>query len=573
MDTSTVSLSQLLFNGRYYKVPKFQRDYSWREENWEDLWEDIINIYSELESYIKKNEQPDVVHYMGSVIFRRTNDPDLFEIIDGQQRLVSIIMIGLAGIKFLKELVEQGVEVEANQDRIQTFERYFVGSKDEVGLFFKNKLELNKNDNLFFKEKILRYQKPILSKLRYSQKLLYRSYEYFYNRIKEFFSKKNDRGEFIAFLLAKIIGNRLIFTQILVEDVLSAYSVFETLNARGIVLAPTDLLKNYLFSLIKVETDIDILEEKWNSIVDRVGFEHFPTFLRYYLNSYKPLVRARTLFKDLRKIITTGNEVLNFLDKLEEVAYLYQALHNPADEFWNDFEDKHKIIRHVEALKLFKVTQYIPLVFAVYKSIPKLIEAVLRIVKIISFRYSVISGLNTNEMEKVFNETAIKIYKKEIKTAKEIFNELAQLYIDDKRFKTNFEIVEIKTKRNKALVKYILTEIENEITNGAFDYTDSSITIEHILPENLSEDWYNMFKSKEITRYLYRLGNLTLLEASFNRQAANLNFYQKIRFYKKSKFALTKEIAEKYDKWDEQAISKRQQRLADIAAKVWRLDF
>lgn len=93
--TENNSLRKLLGNGLFYKIPRFQRDYSWTLEQWEDLWTDILNT-------IEDPSQENDSHYMGYLVLQSTDDKT-FEVIDGQQRLTTLTLIILAVIKICKD--------------------------------------------------------------------------------------------------------------------------------------------------------------------------------------------------------------------------------------------------------------------------------------------------------------------------------------------------------------------------------------------------------------------------------------------------------------------------------------
>ena len=84
----------------------------------------------------------------------------------------------------------------------------------------------------------------------------------------------------------------------------NAFKVFETLNACGVRLSSTDLLQNYLFSVVHSsgghEHEIRTLEERWEAIVGKLGSEQVPDFLRVHWNSRNPLTRHSDLFKVIR---------------------------------------------------------------------------------------------------------------------------------------------------------------------------------------------------------------------------------------------------------------------------------
>ena len=241
--TSTVSLSDIIGNGKTYTVPPYQRDYSWKQDQWEDLWNDILAI-----------ESTGGVHYMGSIVLQNMGDKR-YHVIDGQQRFSTLTLIVLAVINQLNLLIAQGNDPESNQERVQLLQKKFIGDKDPGSLTYSSKLKLNENNDSFFQSNLLVFRSPTNpSTLQDSDKLIWQAYNYFVARVSEHFSNVN-QGEIIANFLNKLVSEKLMFIQIVVEDELSAYTVFETLNSRGVGLTATDLLKNYLFS---VATAVDL---------------------------------------------------------------------------------------------------------------------------------------------------------------------------------------------------------------------------------------------------------------------------------------------------------------------------
>lgn len=113
LNTSTVSFSDIIGNGKIYQVPAYQRDYSWKKDNWEDLWNDIIAI-----------SEGEAVHYMGSIVLQNKGDK-VFTIIDGQQRLATLSLVVLATIKLIQDFAEKGIDSIANQERINLLSSKF----------------------------------------------------------------------------------------------------------------------------------------------------------------------------------------------------------------------------------------------------------------------------------------------------------------------------------------------------------------------------------------------------------------------------------------------------------------
>ena len=561
-DTKTTSFQELIGNGKKYKIPEFQRDFSWKEENWEDLWQDLKDVYWGLE------EQ----HYMGAIVLQNTNDKKTFTVVDGQQRITTLSLFILAIAKHIKELVEKNINSAENEERLKKILDTYTGEKSLSDLYRKSKLTLNENNDSFYQSRILEFKEPDnYIKLRDSEKLIYDAYKYFYKKIKEFFQTIS--GEKLGEFLEKSLDG-LMFIQITVDDDISAYTVFETLNARGVELTTTDLLKNFLFAIVaslgKTGSEFKILKENWQLIVDTVGLKNFPVFLRFYLNSKQDIVRKERLFKEIKKQVKSPKEAIELIDTLKKTAYLYAAILNPDDDFWTEYSNQKEIRQSLSELKLFNITQPIPLIFAINERKKEWLPKLLKIIVSISFRYNVIGKLNPNLLEKTYNKIAVKLYKNEISNFSEIKELLREVYVNDDTFVNVFKSKEIPTTgRNKNLVKYILTKIENQIASKEYNFIDSSFTIEHILPENYDEEW-NSFFSNEAEKYVYRLGNYTLLEEKKNRNLGRKHFEEKKNVYKSSQYKLANNELN-FDEWNIKSLNNYQNKLAKYAKSIWKI--
>lgn len=553
-DTKTLNFSELLGNSKIYKVPRFQRSYSWDESNWEELWLDILAL--------KDNEES--IHYLGTIVLQ-TEDNKTFTIIDGQQRMVTLSIIILGCLKQLDDLIKNGIDPEKNKERKNIYINQYIGFKDPKALTNKSKLTLNDIDKDLYNSYLAQLETPLnISKLPDSNQLLVKAYNYFIEKLKSIGLK--DNGEVIVDFIESILSNKLIFIQIVVDDTLSAYTVFETLNARGVELTTTDLMKNYLFSLLDSEIDINNLHPRWDRIVNAVTYRKFPVFLRYFINSQRQIVRAERLFKEVKNKISSKENVFNLIDELEKYSDVYIALDDPDNELWHNNNNIKQIINE---LVLFDVQQHKSLLLSVYFKMNQYFEDVLRIIRALTFRYNVIGKLNPNELERAYNRVAIKIYNGEISRSQAIQQELKEVYIEDETFKYSFStrIFDTTKTKEKKLVRYILLSIENKLFNKDYHLFDTNVTIEHIFPEN-----YMNIEEQIDESIIYRLGNLTILEGGLNRECANKPFKEKKDLYKRSQYGITKEISENTE-WSEDEIRSRQLNLAKIATSIWRLPY
>ncbi|HSI84155.1 MAG: DUF262 domain-containing protein [Candidatus Methylacidiphilales bacterium] len=555
--TSTKDLKEVLSNGKTYTVPQYQRDYSWRVEHWEDLWEDLQAIESSGED-----------HYMGSIVLE-VRERKQFRIIDGQQRIATLSILIIACVNYLRSLVSD----EKNAERAAELERTYLGTKDPASLRITPKLKLNLNDDSFFQLNIAQHIQPSnIRGLRSSEKLLWDCFNFFKSKIQKKFAGPG-AGVEVSRFVNELLTERLGFITVEVQDQLSAYTVFETLNARGIELTETDLLKNYLLSLADrlSASQMDPILKLWARITDRIGASAFPEFLRHHVNSKREYIRQKQLFKIIKSDVTDMPQVFKLLEALDKDAAWFSALSSHSDDFWLDYPGAKE---HVRALNLFNVSQYTPLILAAKDSFTKpqdLVE-VLRYCAVISVRFNGVSRRSTHILEEVYNSVALQIRNGKINNLQLLRHSLKPIYIPDDEFEADFSTMRLKFGGNSGKrIRYFLAKLEKQF--GGADIHDDGMqaTIEHILPENPDSTAWQSFSPEAHERSVVRLGNYTLLERDLNgQQAGNAGFSVKQGVYDKSKYTLTKKLGA-YADWTEDSINTRQKELARIAKTVWSL--
>lgn len=565
-NTTNSTFRQLLGNGLSYRVPPFQRDYSWSEDEWDDLWQDIVALFE---------EGGEASHYMGYLVLQ-SSDSKRFDIIDGQQRMTTISVMVLSALAHLQDLVDARLDADDNAKRKDQLRNSYIGYVDPVTLVPRSKLELNRHNNRFYQTYLVPLEKLPQRGLNASEHQLRKAFNWFKDRIRARTGTTATSGRDVAAFLDELV-DKLFFTVITVTDELNAFKVFETLNARGVRLSATDLLKNYLFSVISTpdthESELKALEERWERIVGLMGSESLPEFLRVFWNSRNKLVRKSDLFKTIRKRITTREAAFDLLRNLDQSASIYAALRDPQDPSWSIEERKS-----LEQLLMFNVRQPLAMLLACYvkffDSNRAAFTRVLKAVTVVSFRYNVICNLQTHDQERLYNEIAWKVSAGTLATVSEVINALRDVYPEDEPFKAAFADKELRTtnSRNKKVVRYILFVIEHQRSGQDFDFESASYNLEHILPEHPDESWSYIEEPKQ-DRLIYRIGNMTPLETKRNRELGNGDYASKRAVYEKSDFQITRAIAEHYEEWDEQKIEARQKHLAKLAASLWRIDF
>jgi hypothetical protein len=565
-NTKNDTYRKLMANGLIYQIPRFQRDYSWTEDEWEDLWLDMLGTIAE-------GGEP--AHYMGYLVLQSDNDK-LFDVIDGQQRLTTLSLFVLAILKNLQRLIDEKKDADRNQKRLQQIRQTYIGYVDPVTLVPRAKLTLNRNNDTYYQTYLVPLGHLPQRGFRASEHGLRKAFEWFDRKVREYIhqqaaSSNDDEGVALASLVEKM-SDRLFFTVITVTDELNAYKVFETLNARGVRLSATDLLKNYLFSVLhregQHEHEMKALEDRWEAMVGRLGSESFPDFLRVHWNSRNSFVRQTDLFKTIQRQIRLREQVFALIREMEEDLDVYLGLTNPEASSWS-----LEASSSAQELRMFSVRQPFPLLIAGQRSLSEADFATLmRACVIISFRYNVIGSQPTNEQERVYNQVAVRISRRELRTITEILSELRSVYPADETFRAAFasKIIRTTQSRNRRIVRYILCEFEKQLDRREYDFESRTFNLEHVLPENPERGW-ETFTEEEIQALAFRLGNMTLLEAGRNRDIGNDRYTVKQPILADSGFSLTRRIAEENTDWTPERIAARQNWMARQAISIWRI--
>ena len=560
LSTSTINYLELIGNGKAYRVPPYQRDYAWTEEEWEDLWNDVLDLRQENEGR----------HYMGALVVQGESDRE-FTIIDGQQRLATISILSLAVIAKLHRMADREIDAERNRERAMELRNRFVGEKDPASLIESSRLNLSLTDDAFYQDYLVQLREPPNPRgLPQSNSLLWRCFRYFSERLEALDDLEED-GEALARVLSETTARCLLFILIKVEDELDAYTVFETLNARGLELTTADLLKNYFFSRVRVQSDLEALQRRWQALIATVTPERFSDFLRYHFLCEQSGVRRERLFKLVRERVNTAQHVFDLLGALEHRAELFAALADANHEYWMDRGD---VKPYVQALILFRARQVTPVLFAAWERFsPDDFARILKLVTVVSFRY-VVSGRNPNALESAYHEAAKAILDGIARRPGGVFAHLRSVYVDDGAFENSFAVYSLNPRGSKKLVKYILCRLEERAGGVSRDPATEPATIEHIVPQNPSEDWFGSFTALEVDAATNRIGNMTLLESAVNREVGNAPYTEKRAAYEGSAYSLTREVAEMApDEWTFALMENRQRLLARRATQAWRSDF
>lgn len=565
-ETPTVGLGQFLKEVRF-QVPSHQRDYSWKEEYVKQFIDDITGALKDGEG----------IYFCGLMVFTKTDAP-AFQVLDGQQRLATTLMV----ISAIRNWLGGYSAFKKAQTQIE--ERYLGDSelgKSEI----EPKLTLNAANNDFFRRFVIEAVPldDIATAVRTHQKegrnrVLLEATLYANKRIKELADGYQTREAARDYLLSLVnyLTDTVQIVRLVVRGDEAAYTIFETLNDRGMDLAPLDLVKNYLFSRAEKSRsggkNLRDLEERWTEMMTLLSSVKADSFLRAFWTSQHGAPEGRKLFGPFKRQYADPTAAYKVSIDMRSAAERYVALTDSSDPVWAGYSEKGK--RSVDALNIIGVTQVHPILLAALSVFDvREMERLLHLLEVLAVRYQLVARGRPGRIESLGGRTAKAITDRKITTASQAFSELKELYIPDDQFVSDFQT---KTERESKKAAYLLRGLEHQALVRAQDkhanelVPSSIITVEHILPKSPGSGWKSEIAADPELHsdFLQRLGNLCLL-ADANRALGNKSFADKCAAYATSKLKTTNSIAN-YTAWTRKEIEQRQRDQAQLAKAEWR---
>ena len=521
----------------------------------------ITDLLKDTTEAIQKNEKE---YFLGSIVITG-NQKERLEVVDGQQRLATVTIL-LAAIRdyFFKN---------NDSDRAYDITRRYLEDRDIRSQETIPRLYLNEVDHNFFAKKILSLpnsEDRNVEPLRESHKRIAQAAKLAGEHVKSLVQVTNKPSEmlidWIEYFRAKA---KIICVE--VPDDANAFTIFETLNDRGLVLAVSDLLKNFLFSV--AQNRIGEVQQKWTSmigIIESVANEEVVvTYIRQLWSSKEGITREKELYDKIKSNITSKQHAVNFAEDLYNNAKLYAAVLNTSSEILDKYGSS--VREDIDILNLLGVQQMRPLILSILDKL-QVGEAQksFRFLVSLAVRLLVVGrAVGSGALESNYAQRAVEIRKEDIRTAKELASAMRSVIPLDKEFETSFGNITI-SKSN--LARYYLRAVESHLIDSTQpsvipNSNEQIVNLEHILPQNPSPAW-GYIDPETAKAYFNRLGNLTLLQKRVNADIGNSGFSEKTKLYQNSIFLITSSI-DNYLTWGLEQIEDRQRWLAQLAVKTW----
>lgn len=553
--TDPYKVSQIFSNEKtiIYKIPKYQREYTWGQKEWGLLFNDII--------------ENDYGYFLGSIIcvdksVSAMGDVEL-EVIDGQQRITSLSLLLISLYEKLNVFKDKLDEDQITD--LNNIKRELVIRSNSENIARLTPQIQNDNRNDYFS---LLCEKGLLAdkerKNYAGLRRIYKAYAYFSNAVDKYIEElnpQNDNDKINALFELVKRFNSAVLVSIEVETNKDAYMLFESLNNRGVPLSAIDLIKNLLISISDRDGKAEECYTIWKKIISYLSDDYGvqERFFRQFYNAYrdelnKPyktegktkyalgyLATRTTLLDIYEKLLK--DDYISFLNRLEAEAKNYAILIN------NTTEDNYNEKLAESLLDLDRIQgapSYILLLYLLSnKSILNINDDIIKdIIEYLTkffVRRNITDYPNTRNLTKIFMDIVALI---DGKSGREIYdvtvNYLKENSSSDEEFekKLNGPVYLDNPDATRFLLCYYENKFKtNEIYTDLWERDNSNKyvwTIEHIFPEgeNIPQDWVDMIANGDrdlaneyLVKYTHTLGNLTI--TGYNQTLSNLSYEKK----------------------------------------------
>ncbi|HOQ74407.1 MAG TPA: DUF262 domain-containing HNH endonuclease family protein [Limnochordia bacterium] len=594
-------ISQLLdvdSNITYY-VPKYQREYIWGKEEWEYLFDDL--------------QENNPGYFLGSFICINQSGDTLavqrLELVDGQQRLVTLSLLLAAIYKFL----------QTHYDALNEEQRYGLYHirrrlvlKDEPSVRIRPQMQNNNEQDYLAVLRELGILANAPPPRYWRSRRIYRAYSYFEERVRSEAGAAEDPIKFVMDFLSRV--NQAVMVKIEVETVGEAYVLFESLNNRGVPLTAIDLIKNKLLATMEFlqrgaqPEVVDHAFRQWNTLLQYIGDDYRiqERFFRHYYNAFRgdlkdiyavPVATRSNLMHIYERLI--DHDAPTFLEKISEAGRYYGVLLNrtepdePGEREELCFLRKPLLdLERVQGTPAYQLLLHLLLKREELQLDYGHVASMIRFLVRFFARRNLTDTPPTRDLTRLFMgiiDQLSGLTGDGVVTA--IYHKLVAVSADDAEFRKrlNGPIYE----ENAGVTRFILCSIaeqgmtrENEVDLWRLDKNRYVWTIEHVLPQgaNLPRSWVEMIadgdeeKAREYQQnYAHKLGNLTI--SAYNRELGNKSFLEK-RDRKdergnfvgyKNQLNLNEDLAN-CSEWTIDRITARTERLIELVMDLFKLE-
>jgi uncharacterized protein with ParB-like and HNH nuclease domain len=547
LNAETRSVNEIFSPNKKYLVPRFQREYSWKEEEIDEFWDDVVQ-----QVRIKAGAVTNDEYFIGCIVLVGEDSKPDYLIVDGQQRLTTLTILLRAIVQRLADLGDQAAASALYKNVIEGTDNdgkpYFKLVNESPKPFFQNELQSITPQGIDTAE-------------TEEEQLLQDAYDNFQKKIKNFKLGGLSDLESVKALRQQVL-NYLKFILVTAKSEDDAYTIFETLNARGLSLTSVDLIKNWIFKNYSQTHPNDNAKDIWSELRKEVSaFSDLETFFRHYWNSKYSFASDDRLYKSFKDLLKDQKiaPARDFLLELKEASATYRSIGSPKESDW-PVQKLKAVFRSLSLLNQYRVTQVRPFLLAIlerYKA--KVVSQTLLIqcienIENFHFIFSNLCQDRASGLEGKYARAAKNLHLAgaDKAKAKQVIKDLCS-YLEKKRpsaqriadalaaleFTNGVDV-------NKKTIQTVFAKFER-LRHGTSELLVGNFSLEHIEDQSNGEPWCGS------------LGNLLPLDEDINNKIKpGSTFRVKKKQYEKSSLRVVAEFikANPSDTWDKAAAEK-----------------
>ncbi len=555
------TLQELVGGSKQFRVPLFQRTYTWKERDHAQLWRDILGQYElSLPGSPPTNGQDG--HFIGSFVLAPTPAPaalPAYLVVDGQQRLTTLTL-ALCALRDAASDDPTAFDRITNQYLVNPWSKEphdrwkFVPTEDDRAEYFA-----------CIKADHAGAGKGLISKA-------YRFFE-----VQMALPGPDDEPLDLS-LLETVIVSKLAIVDITAQQGDNVHRIFESLNATGVGLTQADLLRNYMFMLLPTR-DKEVYREVWRPMQERLGADNLEGLARVDLRRRGIDVRDDNVYRAQQsRLQPFEHDEAAIEEQIRDLAVRarhYERILDPSKE------DHEGVRRGLRFVARWRATTVHPLVMYLYElreqgdlGPGEMSEVLLNIESFLVRRLLV--GVSTKNLNRIFVQIVMQLRQEHGPVLDGV---RYQLSTERKFWASDGEIRLASTARpfyyygRAEQRRMVLERLEESFRNRELaDLSKLHLSVEHILPQSLSAEWIEEMSragddAEAVSRELvHTLGNLTL--TAYNSELSNKPFERKQQIYGDSHLSLNRDLVEK-QRWGRREILARAEELAERAIRIW----
>lgn len=541
-------MSTLLKKGQFI-IPDYQREYDWNKENIDEFFADIDNL------------DVDERYFIGHIVCEGDFNGVEFKIIDGQQRITTTtIMLCVIRDRFY-EIHKANLANGINEN--------YIFSKDKEYNEFvvlENKMPYPVLQD--YVQSVPDKKRPT-TPLKSGEKKIIAAYNDFMLKTLNWDEHK------LVIWRDKILNLEVIF--VAVDDEVDAFTIFETLNAKGKDLTPMDLIKNKVFKNYISQPHLDEPRLSWKKIIENSKDSNLKFLNNFWASRFKK-VSDRNIYKAFAKEAKDLN-YNKFVDDLLKDSIIYDKITKPKEADWLM---SFKSFISLEALVVFRVSVANAVLMSLVRELESrnislaMFEYALSALERFHFINNAICSSRSSGLDTMYSKFAKDLFLANSKENKhkvigKLTDTLQEKTPDKEKFKASFDdklwysTKDKDGKKNNKIVQYALKKIEYKLQNH--NVKALNISLEHICPEVITSDWTE-FDARLITN----IANIVLLDKNFNSALGQKRYeLKKSAILAKNTILSTNDVFKKNTEWNNDAIAARREELINMLYNdVWK---